>query len=153
VQIDHPATIYDDPGSLYIAELLGSPRINVLRGLLTGSVLEGAHGQLIISPAVISDCGSSPIDCIAAIRPESVVLTEASDESDLTGIVTDLEMLGAFAVASVKVSAATLRALVKPSAKLVVGQTVGANVLATEVMLFNGRTGLRVRGSAPASLR
>jgi multiple sugar transport system ATP-binding protein len=151
VQIDHPATIYDDPGSLYIAELLGSPRINMLRGLLTGSVLAGAHGQLIISQAVVSNCSSSPSDCVAAIRPESVVLTEASDESDLTGIVTDLEMLGAFAVASVKISAATLRALVKPSAKLVVGQSVGANVVATEVMLFNGRTGLRIRNSTTSS--
>lgn len=151
VQIDDPATIYSDPSSLYIAELLGSPRINVLRGTLSGSVLEGAHGRLTISPKVIANSCSFPTDCVAAIRPESVVLVEASDESDLTGIVTDFEMLGAFAVASVKVLAATLRALVKPSADLIIGQVVGANIVAADVMLFDSRSGSRIRSDVATS--
>jgi multiple sugar transport system ATP-binding protein len=145
VQIDDPSSIYSDPSCLYVAELLGSPRINVLRGTLAGSILEGAHGRLTVLPQVIANCCSGPLDCVAAIRPESVLLVEASGASDLTGIVTDFEMLGAFAVASVKVSATTLRALVKPSADLFIGQAVGVNVLATDVMLFDGRSGMRIR--------
>jgi multiple sugar transport system ATP-binding protein len=79
-QIGTPLELYDTPANLFVADFIGSPSMNVLKGTLrrsaggTAVVLE--DGPLVTVEAAGGEDGQA---VILGIRPEHVVLAEGGD--------------------------------------------------------------------------
>lgn len=146
-QFGEPGAIYAEPDSLYVAELIGAPRINVLPGVLERGGFVGPHGTLSLNAAG----HSSPTKCVAAVRPEAITLTAAAGPDGLVGGIVDIELLGGFAVATIGINEAKLRVIIKALDDWEVGQQVGVAIAPSDVMLFSDATGLRLRGDAAGS--
>ena len=87
-QVGTPRALYETPASLFVAQFIGSPKMNILDGKQTdkGFVLSG-HGTLPYQPkgkAAAVKCG---------IRPEHISVVDKS--ADVTGEVVLYEYLGA----------------------------------------------------------
>jgi multiple sugar transport system ATP-binding protein len=140
-QIDLPDAIYTDPASLYVAELVGAPRINVLRGMIKDGALHGAFGQL---PLRITSSAMIPEHLAATIRPEAIRIEPANGQG-LACEIQDIEPLGAFAIVMLNAGGQTLRAITRNADGLRQGARVDAMVAADDVMLFSGKDGKRLR--------
>lgn len=87
-QVGTPRALYETPASLFVAQFIGSPKMNILEGKHTdkGFAL-AAHGTLPVklkSKSKLVKCG---------IRPEHIAVTDK--KADVTGEVVLYEYLGA----------------------------------------------------------
>lgn len=91
LQLDTPTKVYADPLTLQVAEFIGSPKINILRGNLDSAgriVVEGNTLERRIPNAI-------PQKVSVGLRPEHLaLLSEESEKPGYTGIVRHLEHLG-----------------------------------------------------------
>jgi len=149
VQVAEPDTIYDRPVSLYVAELVGAPPINVLHGELADGALAGAHGSVVLTDDLresLSRPSASGRGALA-FRPDAVRVVQPGAQScaaaqgaalRFAGRVADVETLGAFSVARVDVAGTRLRALLPGFDTLATGSAVTLEVAAADVMPFAG---------------
>ncbi|TGT79160.1 ABC transporter ATP-binding protein, partial [Mesorhizobium sp. M5C.F.Ca.ET.164.01.1.1] len=73
-QIGAPAEIYDRPVSTYVARLLGSPVMNILKSVRGESGVEAAEGALSIADR------AAPADAVEiGLRPEDIKVSPWSD--------------------------------------------------------------------------
>jgi multiple sugar transport system ATP-binding protein len=77
-QIGRPLDLYDNPQSVFVAEFIGSPSMNLLKGRI-----ENASGSpaFRLSPGIVlplpqAFAGSTDSEAIYGIRPEYVTITE-----------------------------------------------------------------------------
>ena len=86
-QVGTPRELYENPASLFVAQFIGSPKMNILSGKQTdkGFALEG-HGVLPIH----SDSAAPAHRC--GIRPEHIAVSDKA--GDVTGEVVLYEYLG-----------------------------------------------------------
>ena len=84
-QIGAPQKVYDEPANLFVAQFLGNPKINVLRGFVQNE-------KLIIRDEVFMEMKNTPDkDLFVAIRPEGFVI---DDNGTLTCNVRNIETTG-----------------------------------------------------------
>ena len=121
VQFDTPDTIYNDPNSLYVANKLGSPKINIVS---SGNV------QLPIPDAVK----------YVAFRPENVLL---GNEGRFEANIDVIENLGVEEVVFLNFNGETIRALATPDVSLNVNESIPFDV-SEESMLFFDHESKRV---------
>jgi multiple sugar transport system ATP-binding protein len=111
-QIGAPEVLYNQPANLFVAQFIGSPAMNAVKGRL-----ESDGG----SPVVVTDIGRFPVsprlaacikpgadagarDVICGIRPEDIALSETSPDSTVPQALVDLvEGLGADAYVSLRI--------------------------------------------------
>ena len=108
-QIGAPAEVYDRPASIYVARLLGSPMMNILKSGWRGSDLEAADGAIRI-PAL-----RAPADTVEiGVRPENLKVAPWSDErTGRPAKVWDVEPLGGYTVVTLEAGQSRLRALMR----------------------------------------
>jgi multiple sugar transport system ATP-binding protein len=138
-QVDIPDRIYTDPASLYVAELVGAPRINVLRGHAREGRFEGSFGSFELSARLRAQSG--PI--AAAIRPEAIALKREGN-AGLACEVRDVEPLGAFAIVTLDAAGSILRAIVQDPRGLEPGILVRAEVMPESILAFSSIDGRRL---------
>jgi ABC-type sugar transport system ATPase subunit len=144
-QIGHPLDVYDHPATLYVAQFIGSPAINVWRGTLDTD----ASGRAVVR----ADNGVAlPVDTAAghatrvaaAFRPEHVIV---DPQGSLDARVDVVETLGPetyvyFDVAGMRTAARVDRAL-----RMTPGDRARLRVAPNAVHLFDATSGLRVAAS------
>jgi multiple sugar transport system ATP-binding protein len=128
-QSGRPDDIYTTPATLAVAELVGSPRINVL---------QTTAGQTAFGPL---PCGKDAMQ--VAIRPEALTL-QAPEDAPLRGTVEDVEHLGSFAIVTVGQGGQRLRVIAESGRKVEIGQSVGLAVAAHDLHRFDVATGQRM---------
>jgi multiple sugar transport system ATP-binding protein len=141
-QIGSPMTLYHRPASLFVAGFIGSPRINVLPGRLSGAGSERAEVE--VPGADVSACVDArhlPTGSTVslAVRPEHLRLGDVDGAARLAGRVTHLEQLGDSALVYLSLPgehALTVR--VDGHAATKVGDNVAVSVPAEAVHLFDG---------------
>jgi multiple sugar transport system ATP-binding protein len=109
-QIGTPSKIYDRPASIYVAGLLGSPRMNILPSVqAVGSDVIAADGALRIADA------AAPRDMVEiGLRPEDIKVQAWTGVGDRQPArVFDVEPLGAYTVVTLDAGQARLRALIR----------------------------------------
>jgi multiple sugar transport system ATP-binding protein len=108
-QIGAPAEIYDRPASTYVARLLGSPMMNILRTSRSTSGLEAADGTIRIENA------SAPADAVEiGLRPEDIKVQPWSGaNSGRPAKVFEVEPLGGYTVVTLSAGEARFRALMR----------------------------------------
>ncbi|CAB1084146.1 Dihydroxyacetone ABC transport system, ATP-binding protein [Olavius algarvensis Delta 1 endosymbiont] len=115
IQFDPPHKIYDDPNSIYVAQKLGSPKINVIpAGHLDLSIPNQAQ--------------------FIAFRPENIFL---GAKGLLEAKIETIQNLGAEQIVSLSYNGEIIRALVKPDALLNLKESVWVDVPQAHLLYFD----------------
>ena len=134
VALTQPTTLYVRPPSLFSAQFIGSPQINVW-------AIDGPDGVLAraLATPLVTDRSSG---LLVGARPEHVQV----GSGDLKATVTLTEPLGRDFLVHLDVGPSSIRALV-PAAqgvRLKVGEEVGMRIEPSHLHLFDAETGRRV---------
>lgn len=119
-QIGAPAALYDQPGSAYVARLLGAPAMNLLP----------AASPILGRPAP----GATQL----GVRPEDLMVTPGSG-----GQIISVEPLGGATVLTLQAQGQTLRAMLRGQPAFTPGQTVALSADAARLHHF-GPDGQRI---------
>ena len=115
VQFDTPDKIYNDPNSIYVANKLGSPKINVLSSNLLNSDIP-SHAKFV------------------AFRPENVMLGQkALFEAQIETI----QNLGVEQIITLNYKDERIRALVKPDFPLNLNENIQVYIPKEHILFFN----------------
>jgi multiple sugar transport system ATP-binding protein len=141
VQVGTPEDIYDRPATTFVAQLVGSPKINLLdaateNGTLT---LKGSDVRLP-SCEVCADPKNLPTDFILGIRPEDV----RPDPAGLfAGEITMTEPLGVETLLHIKIGEQTIVSTVPGISALRRGDNMNFGIVRERLHFFDQTSGLR----------
>jgi multiple sugar transport system ATP-binding protein len=169
MQVDSPQTLYDLPDNLFVAAFIGSPQMNLLRGMYqsngSGGTVQLGSSTIALAnpPAALAQYNGREV--AVGIRPEH--LTEAlngeTQGNTLSGVVSVREGLGSEVIVHLEVDAhgvdtedvrdaleggthgQTMSARLPPTTKLHVDDRATLNVNADQMHLFDLQTGLAIR--------
>jgi sn-glycerol 3-phosphate transport system ATP-binding protein len=96
-QIGTPMELYETPASLFVAQFIGTPPMNILPCVVKGG--KAMFGEIGLTPATQPDGTKVSV----GIRPEHVLVREAA-ASPLRGVVELIERLGAETLAHVSIA-------------------------------------------------
>ncbi|WP_380676198.1 ABC transporter ATP-binding protein [Salinigranum sp. GCM10025319] len=91
-----PDEIFDEPANVFVAEFIGSPRINLLEATLEGTALtvDGTDVSIAGPGASAHLAGDATREVFLGIRPSRIELSPESTGDSLRGTVSLLEKLG-----------------------------------------------------------
>jgi len=137
VQIGTPEEVYNRPATRFVAEIVGSPRINVVEGRLSGGRFQ-ADGL----PLTLTFEGQPEGHVALAIRPEDVSLSEMTNEAGVVPAeIYEVEPLGGHTVVDVAVGGTVLRAHLPGQPTYRPGEAVGLKIESRHCHLFDGSDG------------
>ncbi|MHA6298013.1 ABC transporter ATP-binding protein [Devosia sp. CAU 1758] len=140
-QVGTPFELYNNPRNLFVASFIGSPKMNLLKGVASGQGIDLAGvGNLA---AKLDAAG----DVTVGIRPEHLAINAPGDVA-VEGTITLVEYLGSELFVYVALgSGQTLMAQAPGHAQHQRGDTVTLSFLADDAHFFNAE-GLRIEASA-----
>lgn len=91
-----PDQIYDQPANIFVAEFIGSPRINLIEATLEETTLsiDETNIEIELPLASLPDSGTANRKVYVGIRPSRIELSPESNDDSLKGTVSLLEKLG-----------------------------------------------------------
>ena len=138
-QIGKPQDVYDDPTNLFVAKFLGTPPINVFKGLVKGEKL------YIGEECVLGVKGVEDQDVTVGIRPEAYIPAE---NGALTCQLSSIEVMGRdVSIVSTNENSLNpvVRSIVDADFKIdASAETIKYNLKAHKVFLFNAETEERI---------
>jgi multiple sugar transport system ATP-binding protein len=142
-QLSSPQEIYDRPATLFVADFIGQPSMNLVpfKGRIgkgeTSIMLEGGSQTV---PQVREDGIEG--DLVLGIRPEHVRL---SDDGALRGEIYGTEYLGTNQIVTVRTASGLVRARLPATVAAKTGSPVGLTFKPDRVSLFDKASGRAVR--------
>jgi multiple sugar transport system ATP-binding protein len=145
-QVGSPLTLYHRPASLFVAEFIGSPKMNILPGLLQSADSHQARVLLAGLPdALVAAVDARALSVGSAVslgcRPEDMVLVSPGSPNSLLGGVSHLEKLGEATLVYIDLGPGlplvTVR--VAGTASLQMGQQVSVQLPPEHVHLFDAQ--------------
>jgi multiple sugar transport system ATP-binding protein len=138
-QIGAPQEIYDRPATLFVANFIGSPPMNLLP--FEGALSRGASSVSYFDspvevPEIREDIPEGSLTL--GVRPEHVIL---SDAAPIRGRVFAVEYLGTNQIVTVDLDRAKVKARLSSRTMARVGETVGVGFAAQKLVIFNSATG------------
>ncbi|QOZ33234.1 ABC transporter ATP-binding protein [Bradyrhizobium sp. CCBAU 53421] len=136
LQVAPPQQIYADPTERRVAEFIGSPKINMLEGVVREQGLVDVAGSTLAmdvqrEPGAVVTLG---------IRPEALHLADRTGPDTLTGSVTLVEHMGSDLYVHLKMpgmaEAVIARLLAERAPYIATGQTLNLGVRPDRVLLF-----------------
>jgi ABC-type sugar transport system ATPase subunit len=106
VQVGTPADIYDKPATAYVAQLVGTPRINLFDAIRENGKVYIQESELHIS---LPESSTVPEKFLLGIRPEDIHLDQAGE---FTGIIELTEPLGVETILHIRSGDQTLQSTV-----------------------------------------
>jgi multiple sugar transport system ATP-binding protein len=133
VQIGAPQDIYDRPATVFVAQLVGAPRINLLPA-------ERLNGQIQVTDSALQLATPAPLALLPAsftlgIRPEDV---QPAAEGAFAGEISLIEPLGVETILHVQSGRQTLLSLVSGMTHWRLGEAVRFNVVTAHLHFFDG---------------
>ena len=143
-QIGPPQEIYDRPATLFVAEFIGSPAMNLIgfKGEAKKGAQKLAMGDASIPVPVIHEASKG--DLVLGVRPEHV---RFDDKSKLRGEVYSTEYLGTTQIVTVKAKHGTIKARISSTLRVETGEQVGLTFAPEKLSLFNKTTGRALRSA------
>jgi multiple sugar transport system ATP-binding protein len=138
-QFGTPQEIYDRPATLFVADFIGSPAMNLIP--FTGRVARGAraidlNGTKVPVPELAE--GNGEIEFVLGARPEHVSF---DDGSQFRGEVFGTEYLGTMQIVTVKTAHGQIKARVPAHVAMKTGETVGLSFMGDRLSLFERKNG------------
>jgi multiple sugar transport system ATP-binding protein len=146
-QYDSPRTVYDQPANVFVAEFLGNPPMNLIRG----HIVRGR--EILFSSGILScqlpDQYSGSIkeawdkEVIMGVRPEDLYVSKNEDTNCVaSGEVYVVEQLGSLTEIDVRVGDQILKSLTpKPSVSYEIGARVCVGLFPEKIRMFDAETG------------
>ncbi len=133
-QVGAPLELYDRPANLFVAEFIGSPAMNLIRGVRAAGGIETAAGLL---------AADGPADgraVVYGIRPEHLALAD----DGLPAKVRVVEPTGSETMAYLECGGQEIAAVFRERPDLSPGQEVRLRPRADKALLFDPETGKRL---------
>jgi multiple sugar transport system ATP-binding protein len=138
-QMGKPDEIYKKPKNVFVAEFIGSPKMNLIKGRVNNGTFNAESGfQMKVDPTLTGEI-------ILGIRPEDFKITN-TDSSSTKGKVEILEQLGPRAILTIQSSAEQITAVVdNENLKQITDKsTISINSQMEDHHYFDSSTGLRI---------
>jgi len=135
VQVGTPQDIYDRPATTFVAQLVGSPRINLLPAESNDGLI-----QIPGSSIKVKAPGQLPRSVTVGLRPEDV---QPQNEAEFSGEVVLIEPLGVETVLHIRAGSQTLVSLVPGIIQAQRGSVVRFNINRERLQYF-GPDGIRI---------
>jgi ABC-type sugar transport system ATPase subunit len=132
VQVGDPIEIYDRPASVFVAELVGSPRINLLPVDRENGAMQVRNSSLTLPISVTE--GDMPQSFTLGVRPEDIYPYE---EGEFIGDVTLVEPLGVETVVHITVGEQSITSLVSGQSDLRIGDKVHFDIVRDRLHYFD----------------
>jgi multiple sugar transport system ATP-binding protein len=141
-QVGAPREIYDRPASLFVADFIGSPPMNLLAfgGAVEVGAAEVQLGDAPIAVPAVREALSQR-ELVLGVRPEAVLFDDASP---LRGAVFAAEYLGTTQIVTLTTDFGPLRARVAAQTAVRVGERIGLRFRPEKLSLFDKATGRAV---------
>jgi multiple sugar transport system ATP-binding protein len=144
-QVGTPQEIYSKPANRFVAEFVGSPKMNIFEVSLDerrGNVLDAGAFEIPIPQniATIIKSGSSSPEFLVGIRPEDVKLSPTPDEGFVESTVYLIENIGNLAYVTLQVGDILMIAQVPPTVDLNVGDKAFFRLDAERIHIFDKKT-------------
>jgi multiple sugar transport system ATP-binding protein len=141
VQIGTPTDIYDRPATMFVAQLVGSPKINLMDANCEDGTLCLARSDNRVCLADVCGGGQLPSKFIMGVRPEDVRLAADGLFGGEVGLV---EPLGVETLLHIKIGEQTIVCTVPGISGVRRGDTVRFNVVRERLHFFDWARGTRL---------
>ena len=131
IQIGTPDDIYDRPSTTFVAQLVGTPRINLVNTAREDSKLYVKDSKLNIS---LPEGWDPPADFLLGIRPEDV---KPDPEGEFEGELTLMEPLGVETILHLTSGEQTLLSLIPGMTELKIGENVKFDINQERLYCFD----------------
>ncbi len=138
-QIGTPKEIYEDPDTMFVAEFVGLPSMNLFNGHLLNGFFK-ANGINI--PIKLSNNFDN---IVLGVRPEDLILANEG-EGDITGLVHSIEMIGDVTIVTLKIDSNNCIAKLNKDVALNLGEKISLKA-SSRLLLFDQTTGKRIRNA------
>jgi multiple sugar transport system ATP-binding protein len=142
-QCGSPQAIYDRPASIFVADFIGDPPMNLLRlrsTLRVGASSVGMNGAEVEVPEIREDLDET--DVAVGVRPEHVRLR---DEGTMRGRVVGTEYLGTTQVVTFTTPHGVLKARLPSQVPVEVGANVGLAFASERLSVFDAASGRAIK--------
>jgi multiple sugar transport system ATP-binding protein len=137
-QLDTPAKIYNDPANLFVAQFIGSPPMNIVKGSL-----EGAH-FMAQNAKIVSPVKGNIDKAVLGVRPEDCSITSPA-RGALKGTVYTTELIGDHTLVTLKIGSDFLTVKAAKDYTARPGELVGVTFSKDELYVFDAGDGKRIR--------
>jgi multiple sugar transport system ATP-binding protein len=138
LQLAAPKEIYNDPANLFVAQFIGSPPMNVIRGRLEKT--DFIAGEAKIQSPVAGKLASA----VFGVRPEDCQIA-APAKSDIAGEIYATELLGDHTLVTVKAGGDTIVVKAPKDFTAKDGSRTGVSFTKARSYIFDAETGARLR--------
>jgi len=136
-QVGTPDEIYNRPNSLFVAQIVGAPRINVIQGILSNGQFRAEKLGLELMCNGVAYNGAVAL----AIRPEDVAITDPGAAGALAAEVYEVEPLGGHTIVDVSLRDEILKVHLPGQPDLAPGQAIGLTLDDDHCYLFSANSG------------
>lgn len=137
-QVAPPSEIYHDPNSLFVADFIGSPEINLFRSTYRNGNVDTGTFDVDVPDAIESQLDSEldSDEVVVGIRPEDINIVEPG-EGVRNVEVQVLEPMGDTQILYFDIEGSRVRAVVQSSHNVNEGDTVGLDIYWPNVHMFH----------------
>ena len=145
MQLGSPDEIYNRPQNLYVADFIGSPSMNLLRGRLDGMTFTSGALSLPMDHYEFAGKGASG-DTTVGIRPEHVITGELAAKAPVTtSVVVDLvEPMGSDTLVYADLAGLQMRIRMDGNARVKAGDTLEIGLDPSRASMFDTASQQRV---------
>jgi multiple sugar transport system ATP-binding protein len=137
-QLDTPAKIYNDPANLFVAQFIGSPPMNVVKGELR-------EGDFRVRERVVKTRHKqSRQKAVLGVRPEDCSITDA-EKGKLTAHIYATELIGDHVLVTAKFGDDMLTIKAPKNFTAATGTAIGIDFAEDRLFLFDQEDGVRLR--------
>jgi multiple sugar transport system ATP-binding protein len=131
VQIGTPTDIYDSPATTFVAQIVGTPRINLVQAVCENGMLYVVDSEIRLP--IPEDC-PLPESFLLGVRPEDV---NPTGDGQLVGEVVLTEPLGVETVVHIKTGERTLLSTVSGIIDLKIGDQIKFDIASQRLHFFD----------------
>ena len=141
-QLGTPQEVYARPADTFVATFVGSPKMNLLEGTLSGGVFTTGAGV-----ALATDCAANHASVTLGVRPDDLLLTPRA--SDGAARVVLIEHLGPRAIVTLEAHGTALTSVVETARLAGIGEGARVDLTVRDggTHLFDTHNGRRLVGT------
>ena len=153
VQLGTPDEIYHDPATIFVADFIGSPSMNLIDGeieegwfVTTGDLDPDNSSQLQAGKKIVTTSYPSQKNTILGIRAEDIAITEPAQGS-IQGTVFATENTGESIMVTVSIGKQRITCRGNRDNQPAITQPVGLQFVPEKTYLFDRQTGMRLQNN------
>jgi len=139
VQVGSPEDIYDRPASTFVAEMVGTPRINLVEARREDGAIYIKDSQVRMS---IPNSGNLPSSFLLGVRPEDL---QPSSKGEYAGEIALTEPLGVETIVHIRSGNQRFLSLIPGMTHFKIGDAVKFNIAPDRLHFFQSNSGNRIQ--------